>query len=211
MTINQKKRQETLLKKRRKDEERRKKRLRSSGSNEYSHWIRLIKNARNYPLLECMIDEGWQDRGLAQILISRRQPNNKLIVGFYLVDIYCLGLKNTFCNADISLEEYKSLKLTTFEETILTPCSPGKVSRIIIGAIDYARRLGFDPQKDFDLSKYIIEGLLEPDCDYTLEFGREGKPFYIAGPADDFRTIINTLRKNVGEGNFDFMAPLISD
>lgn len=210
MTINQRKRQKALLKKRRKDKERRKKRLRSSGSNEYSHKVRLIKNAKTYPLFECMIDEGWQDRGLAQILISRRQPNNKLIFGVYLVDIYCLGLKNTFCNANISPEEYKRIKLSSFKDTVLIPCLPAKACRIIIGAIEYAKRLGFEPQKDFYLSKFILDGLPDTDCDFTLEFGREGKPFYIAGPDDDFKTIIDTLRKSVGEGNFDFMAPLTS-
>ena len=205
----QKRRQNALLKKRRKEKERRKKRARSSDSSEYSHRVRLIKNAKSYPLHECLIDKEWQDRGLAQILLSRRQPNNKLIFGVYLVDIYCLGLKNTFCNANISLEEYQKLKLATFEETVLVPCSQGKVCKIIFGAIEYSRRLGFKPQKDFDLSQYVLEELQNNDCDLTLEFGKDGKPFYIAGPDDDFETIIETLRKNVGEDNFHFIAPLI--
>ena len=116
MTINQKRRQKALLKKRKKDKERRKKRSSSSGSSEYSHRVRLIKNVKNNPLHEYLIDKEWQDRGLAQILLSRRQPNKKVIIGMYLVDIYCLGLKETFCNANISMEEYQRLKLSTFKE-----------------------------------------------------------------------------------------------
>ena len=118
MAINQKRRQKALLKKRRKDRERRKKQARFSDSGEYSNSVRLIKNAKNYPLHECLIDKEWQDRGLAQILFSRRQPNNKLIFGVYLVDIYCLGLKNTYCHANFSLEEYQDLKNKAFKETI---------------------------------------------------------------------------------------------
>ena len=208
MTINQKRRQKALLKKRRKDKERRKKRAHSSDFNEYSNRARLIKNAKSYPLHECLIDKEWQDRGLAQILLSRRQPNNKLILGVYLVDIYCLGLKNTFCNADISLEEYQGLKLATFKETVLIPCPPENICKIIFGAIEYAERLGFKPHKDFDLSQFVLKELPINEYDLTLEFGKDGKPLYIAGPDDDFNTIIRTLKKNVGEDNFDFIAPI---
>ena len=204
----QKRRQKALLKKRRKEKERRKKQVRYSDYSEYSHRVRLIKNAKSYPLHECLIDKEWQDRGLAQILLSRKQPNNKLIFGVYLVDIYCLGLKNTFCNTNISLEEYQRLKLAAFKETVIVPCSPEKVCKIIFGAIEYAKRIGFKPQEDFDLSQYVLEGLQNNDCDLTLEFGKDGKPLYIAGPDDDFEAIIETLRKNVGKDNFHFIGPL---
>lgn len=210
MTVNQKRRQKALLKKRKKDKERRKKRSSSSSSSEYSHSVRIIKNAKNNPLHECLIDKEWKDRGFAQILLSRRQPNKKMIIGMYLVDIFCLGLKDTFCNANISLEEYQRLKLATFKETALVPCPPEKACRIIFGAIEYARRLGFKPQKDFALSRFVLDGLSETDYDFELEFGFEGKPLYIAGPHDDFMTIIETLKKNIGEGNFDFIAPIPS-
>jgi hypothetical protein len=57
MAINQKRRQKVLLKKRRKDKERRKKRAWISEFDEYAHRVRLIKNAKNYPVHECLIDE----------------------------------------------------------------------------------------------------------------------------------------------------------
>ncbi|NOR13504.1 MAG: hypothetical protein GQ545_09650 [Candidatus Aminicenantes bacterium] len=208
MADYQKRRQKALLKKRRKEKEKRKKQSRSSSLNENAHKIYLIKNAKNCPLFECLINTDWQDKGLAHILLSRRQPNNKLILGVYLVDIFCLGLKNTFSNANMSIEEYQKMKLSLFEETAISTYSPGKAYRIIIGAIEYAKRIGFKPQKDFYLSKYILEELLDTDHDFQLEFGREGKPFFIAGPDDNVETIIETLRKNVGEGNFDFIVPL---
>lgn len=208
MADYQKRRQKALLKKRRKEKEKRKKQSRFSSLNENAHRIYLIKNAKNYPLFECLINNDWQDKGLAHILLSRRQPNNKLILGVYLVDIFCLGLKNTFSNANMSMEEYQKLKLSIFEETAISSYSPGKAYRIIIGAIEYAKRIGFKPQKDFYLSKYVLEELPDTDHDFQLEFGREGKPFFIAGPDDNVETIIETLRKNVGEGNFDFIVPL---
>ena len=57
-----------------------------------------ILQARGYPIHECRINPSWQKKGLATILISRRQPDGNLAFGIFLVDIFCLGLKNTFCN-----------------------------------------------------------------------------------------------------------------
>ena len=208
MTEYQKRKQRALLKKRRKEKEKRKKQSRSSSYYEYAHRTYLIKNAKNYPLFECLINTDWQDKGLAHILLARRQPNNKLILGVYLVDIFCLGLKNAFSNANMSMEEYQKLKLSLLEETAISSYSPGKACRIVIGAIEYAKKIGFKPYKDFNLSKYILEGLADTDHDFQLKFGREGKPFFIAGPDDNVEAILETLRKNVGEGNFHFIAPL---
>jgi len=208
MAFNQKRKQKALLKKRRKEKEKRKKRAQLSGSDEFSDKIRIIKNAKSYPVHECLIDKKWQEMGMAQILLSRRQPNGKLMFGVYLVDIYCLGLKNTFCNVNFSLQEYQKLKLETFKRVVLMPCSPGKVCKIIFGAIEYAKRLGFSPQKDFDLSQYVLKGLPIDDYDLKTEFGYNGKPFYVAGPDDDFEAIVKALRIKLGEGNFRFMHPL---
>ncbi len=204
----ERRRQKALLKKRRKDKEKKKKQFLISGLDEHSRRVRLIKNAGSYPLHECLIDDAWKDRGLAQILLSRKQPDGNFVFGVYLVDIYCLGLKNTFCNAEISPAEYQRIKLKSFKEAALVPCPPGKARRIIFGAIEYARKLGFEPQKDFVLSRFILEGLSEEGYDFALEFGREGKPLYIAGPDDDFEAVMQTLTKNVGKENFHFIAPI---
>ena len=41
-----------------------------------------------------------------------------------------------------------------------------------------------------------------------LEFGRDGMPMYIEGPHDDTWRIVRTLRQNVGDGNFHYLAGL---
>lgn len=40
---------------------------------------------------------------------------------------------------------------------------------------------------------------------YDIEVGQDGKPFFINGPYDDVDSIITTLNRNVGEGNYDIM------
>jgi len=42
----------------------------------------------------------------------------------------------------------------------------------------------------------------------TLEFGKDGKPFFIAGHDDNIDFIVRKLERAVGEGNFHFLLPM---
>ena len=39
-----------------------------------------------------------------------------------------------------------------------------------------------------------------------VEFGKDGKPFFISGPYDKVDSVISKLEKAVGKGNFTFLA-----
>jgi hypothetical protein len=205
MTQNGKRRQKALLKKRRKDKARKGKPSYNSSFDSFSTRVKLVKNAKEFPIYECLINNNWQESGLARILLVRRQPNNEFIIGVFLVDLYCLGLKNTFCNANITLEDYQKLKAKMFQESSPTTCHPELANRIIYGAIEYAKKIGFEPQRDFSLSHYVLDEISDADLSFDVEFGKDGKPLYVSGPDDDVDYVINKLIKNVGEGNFDYL------
>ena len=73
------------------------------------------------------------------------------------------------------------------------------------GANSDARGLGFEPHADFAKAAGHL-GEWDGVCD--LEFGRDGMPMYIEGPHDDTWRIMHTLRQNVGDGNFHYLAGL---
>ncbi|GAX61060.1 polyphosphate kinase [Candidatus Scalindua japonica] len=207
MSQNEKRRQKALLKKKRKDKNRKSRKsemlddIRSSKS--------IIKNARVLPVHECLIYPQWKEEGLATIVISRRQTDGKLVFGTFMVDIFCLGLKNTFCNANITLDEYEnSFKEKIYSQTSYIECNIDLAHQIIYGAIDFAGKLGFEPQKDFKLSRCILEERSEKHSSAHLEFGKDGKPFYIAGPNDNAEHIIRKLSMKIGDGNFNFTTPM---
>jgi hypothetical protein len=208
MAQNEKRRQKALFKKRRKDKERKSTLSNGSSFNSFSKKIGLVKRAKECPIYECLISDDWENNGLVRILLSRRQPNSNLIIGVYLVDVYCLGLKNTFCNANIAVEDYQALKEKMFQAASLIDCHPGLANRIIYGAIEYARKLGFEPQKDFSMSHFILDAPSDADLSFKIEFGKDGKPLYVAGPDDDSDYVIKKLIESVGEGNFDYLVTL---
>ncbi len=52
--------------------------------------------ARALPVHECLINPDWHSSGMATVLVSRQQPSGNILVGVYIVDVLCLGLKITY-------------------------------------------------------------------------------------------------------------------
>jgi hypothetical protein len=172
----------------------------------------LVRKAREYPIMECLINEDWDDdgsEGLVRILIARQQPDGNIAFGVYLVDMFCLGLKNTFCNAGYTLSEYRrEVVPKATHPSKPKQCPPELAHQIVYQAIDYAAQYGFKPQKDYKWSRYLLEerGVLEES--YKLTFGKDGKPFFVSGPYDNVDVIISRLEKHAGPGNYNTMIIL---
>jgi hypothetical protein len=171
----------------------------------------IIRRARSFPLVECLISANWQkdDPGLVQILVARQQPDDDICFGVYLVDKYCLGLKNTFANAGFSRTRYENeIRGRVFHEIVPEECPLELADQMIYASIDYAAQFGFSPEKDFALSQYLLPPRGELEEPYKLTFGKDGKPFFIAGPHDNAERIVRQLEKTAGPGNFHYLMPL---
>lgn len=205
MAKSEAKRQKKLMKKRQKDKLRRK---RQAEATPYALLSvkKKIRSARQYPLHECLIDPSWKDKGLATVVVSRRQPDENLLFGVYLVDILCLGLKNTFCSADFSTSRYNTeLVQKVYQNEDPVQCARETAHQVIYGGIAFARRFGFSPHREFNLSQHILDEPGSLKGAPEIEFGRDGKPYFIAGPKDNVPRILQQLESTAERGNFDYM------
>jgi hypothetical protein len=171
----------------------------------------IVRRSREFPVLECLISKSWQkdDPGLVQVLLARKQPDGNICFGTYLVDKLCLGLKNTFANAGFSRTRYENeVRAPMSRRTVMVECPLELAHQMIYASIDYAAQFGFMPQRDFALSQYVLVPRGELEEPYQLTFGRDGKPFYMAGPHDNVARILRQLEKNPGPGNFTYFVPL---
>lgn len=163
----------------------------------------IRKFGRSLSLEACYINEGWEQAGIADIIVVRSKKSGKKVIGVYLVDVYCLGLKNTFYRIDMPDDEIEDIVTGINGDTVHLKTDPDLAFNIIYGGIEYAEDLGFSPHKDFKVSEYLLPDV--EDVPYIdIEFGRNGRPFFMAGPHDNTGKIINTLNKTIGEGNYDF-------
>lgn len=154
-----------------------------------------LKNILQFPIDECLINMDWKQSGLATIIVIRkhRETGQFSFVSF-LVDVFCLGLKNVFVGKEVNEEtvsNFVAMYPQSFTEIEYEECRG-----IILGATDYAKDLGFEPHADWEK----VKGFIENDRPYSVnhEFGKNGKPFYIEGPDDDVEEIIRILRNNHG-------------
>jgi hypothetical protein len=166
----------------------------------------ILEQARDYPLLECWIDREWKENGLARVVVARQQADDRVLYGVYLVDYYCLGVKDCLWKADVSFSTFHK----RLPQMVGTPerCEPSLAHQLIYGAINYAQRWGFQPHADFKAASQILEPRGSLPEKHDIEYGNDGKPFFIAGPYDNSRWVINKLVETAGEGNFDYLMPL---
>ena len=150
------------------------------------------------------LDLNGGNSGLGSVMVVRKQRST-LTTAIFLVDYYCLGVKNVSSLRTTRYDKYLRVKAAAFanfpegaEEISLE-----QAQAVVFGAVDYAQQLGFEPHEDFEEAKEILGQ--RPESLPDLTFGRNGKPFYFDGPYDDSAKILRTLEKSVGKGNFDFM------
>jgi hypothetical protein len=169
-----------------------------------------LQHAREYPFLGCWVMKDWHEEGITPVVIARQQESDKVIFAVCLVDLYCLGIKDAYANADISLRKFQS-ELPKMCSGAPESCSPELAHEIIYGGLEYAERYGFKPHPDF--TKQFCDQVLDPPETHPrtnkVAFGKDGKPFFISGPYDDERkkrSVFETLMRTAGEGNFDYIV-----
>jgi len=168
---------------------------------------RHLRQARDYPFEGCWTQPDWDQDGLAVIVIARRQPDGKIVFGNYLVDCFCLGLKDTFFRPNVPLDQLRHQYLVKMiPGGIPMSISVGLAHEIIYGAIEYAAQFGFQPHPDFRRSQYILDPSDTHPRTGTVEFGKDGKPLYISGPYDDSEAMLHQLERTAGGGNFDYVV-----
>jgi hypothetical protein len=157
--------------------------------------------------------EGWDDvdlgdggpAGVALALVARAERGDRVTVCGYLVDTFCLGVKDV-----LGPERMRERDLPAFVRTYFM-VFPSRAMRVpielarhlVLGAAEFASGLGFAPHPDFEAVRGHLGELDEP-C--AITFGREGRPLYVQGPYDDPIAILETLRATIGADGFAVAA-----
>ncbi len=171
----------------------------------------IKKYARKLPIHECLIRDDWKEAKFSPVIVSRKRANGNFVAATYIVDLSCLGVKNTSFIYDIDTYSYQE-NIKEMEQGMglrFEKIESSLAHNIIYGAVEFAEDCGFEPHKDFTK---VTEYLLDPveSIEYIdVHFGDEdGKPLFVAGPYDDSKKIMETLRRTVGEENFNYIAEI---
>jgi hypothetical protein len=150
-------------------------------------------------------EPGQDTSGLASVLVARDTGSKATVCG-YLVDAWCLGVKDTIGPSSVDRRKLPQFVHRYFSTWSSPPVpAPLEMARhLVFGAVDYARGLGFEPHPDFAGGASLLGEW--PAGSSAVTFGLNGKPMYVSGPRDDAYGIIARLRARVGDGNFDFVV-----
>jgi hypothetical protein len=162
---------------------------------------------QNAPVHECLVPESLSVQGMANVIFSRKLGGGEFAVSCFLLDTYCLGVKNAFFTI-IDESQYAQLKAQTADsnDSKLENVHPACLRKLVEGAEAYAKSIGFNPHINYKLAKQIFADIDASVCPVRYEYGRNGRPCYFPGPYDDqakIRKIEATLKRNCGEGNYD--------
>jgi len=148
----------------------------------------LLRASGSWSLYECLLTKEWQKEGtIVQILVARRS----------LFD---------------TRREYEELRKGIMAHQDMIKADLNLVAKIIREAIAYAQDLGFKPDPDYRDAMLVL-GDADPDaCNIPIPLGgRDGKPFFIAGPYDNVDRIMAKLTRKLGPDGFHFLVPVGGD
>lgn len=178
-------------------------------------------------VVECWVSPGWSDgltvdghpewpdvdvsgsgtSGLVSLVVARDAGRGRVRACGYLVDVYCLGVKNTIGPRVMDPHDVTRFARPFFDQYPAGPLAvPMELAQhLVFGAVDYARDLGFEPApgSDFDKTESHLGKWSGPSA---IGFGRDGKPLYVQGPHDNPTRVMEALRRSVGPDNFHFLV-----
>ena len=173
----------------------------------------IRQRARNLPLFRCLVNEGWEEEGLAHATIARKHVNGNITYCSYLDDLKCLGEKDTIYEFNVLEDEFDEYREKLDTTLGMIESDYNLVHNIIHAGWEYAEDIGFEPHRDFlSITHYMLEEESDEIPLIEIACGDEnGKPFFVQGPLEDetlAKIIINKLEKNVGRGNFNYVLGL---
>jgi len=175
-------------------------------------------------LVGCWVSPGWSDglvitghpdwpdtstpdpgvSGLASVLVARRARHDKVSACGWLVDAYCLGVKDTVGPRAMDQSDLAAF-IRSYFAAYPGPPLPAPLDlaqHLVFGAVAYAHGLGFEPARSFQATTSHLGSWVGPSA---IRFGRDGKPLFIQGPHDHPDRILATLERSLGPGNYDFL------
>ena len=167
---------------------------------------RLLRMARQMPIEGAWVQQGWQEQGVARVLLARTQPNDNILFGEYIVDYLCTGIKDSSYASNVNRETFFNEVIPRlYSGTPPLDVEGSLAHETVWGAVEYAAELGFDPHRNFREASRILDPSGTHAHSGAIEFGYQGRPLYIPADGDNQAGIIRRLIETVGLGNFYYL------
>jgi hypothetical protein len=166
-----------------------------------------MRRAEKWPVTRALMSKELWSLGIGYLVLARREGEGRLVFATFLVDVYCLGVKDALWQAG-SVADLDDLVERIEGSQGLVPIKPECLMKILRGAVDYANALGFHPHRDFKHAALLLQGIDPADCAEEFTYGKDGKPFYISGPNESVQAIMAIVQRvREAGGHYIYGAP----
>ena len=160
-----------------------------------------------WPLHECWVPVELWESGIGHVIVSRQSSIGDIAVGMYLVDVYCLGIKDCFIRL-ASPSSYKDLLNHVIASTGQLQSVDASYANTLVQKVkDYAMQIGFNPHPDFTKVQWMLKNVPIDESQHFV-FGKDGKPLYIQGPNEStaaVRRIMRTLETRLEQNEYHYV------
>jgi hypothetical protein len=158
---------------------------------------------RSLPLYKCFVTGDWEEFGMANVVVMRKHINGNVTSGLYLVDLFCLGIKDTFYFFNEPEEEL--FEKINIERSYLQEADYNLAHNIIYAGHDFALEFDIQPHKNFSITKFILEEDNDAIPVIDIRVGDEnGNPYLVVNSSYNYGPVLEKLKKHAGEGNYTF-------
>ncbi len=159
---------------------------------------------------QAVVGESCFSQGFGPVLVGKFDSEGASVAGVFLVDLWCLGVKDAYVVEDLDDEEWERMVEQHGAAGKMEVIHPACAKKLIEGAADFAQALGFAAARDFRKARKLLNGIDATMCTREFVFGKNGKPCFVPGPDDDeerVERVLGMLRNKLGEEGFAYEPP----
>jgi hypothetical protein len=165
-----------------------------------------VLRAAQAPIQYCMLTEALFEGGMGTLILARGATPHLLGFGSFLLDVFCLGIKDVMFES-LERDEFVTYVEATDTGSPLVSISPCDARKLLRDLAAWSHSIGFPPHRDFAAVERVFGDVSADESEADFPFGHDGKPLYIPGPYESatlIRRRIEQLQKHLGDGGFEF-------
>jgi hypothetical protein len=165
-----------------------------------------VLRAAQAPIQYCMLTGALFDAGIGTLILARGATSDQLAFGSFLLDVFCLGIKDVMFESRDS-DEFDTYVAVADAGSPLVPLDPSDARKLLRDLAVWSQSIGFPPHRDFAAVERLFGDVSADESEADFAFGHDGKPLYIPGPFESATVIrrrIEHLRKHLGDDGFEF-------
>jgi tetratricopeptide (TPR) repeat protein len=162
--------------------------------------------ARTLKIDRCLVNADWNSSMFAHVIVIRKHTNGNFTFAGYLVDLLCLGVKDTFYGFNHDEDDVKELLDVHEMENEMVEIEYPLAHNIIFAGQELASEYHIPQHRDFvNVTKYLLEEDDEKVPLIEVHTGDEdGLPHLIVPSLDSNPSALACLKKFAGEGGYHY-------